>query len=205
MSLDSLVDIVSNNVGILIILAAFMALLVLVDPASNPPNDPAATEQPAKKLLVPWSHVTNKQTLYFALRRKRLYTMDLRPFFQELLTRRPTQDRKPVTFNLPQAAVRYFPVTNQVYCLEFTLTEGGGESWLAAQGGESAWSSALRRHGPEQFTPFFWVSGDSFELFRELRQNLWEDQYEVGWRPVADESPLEVCTGFENSRSFQPQ
>lgn len=207
LNLDSLVDIVSNNVGILVILAAFMALIVLVNPNAQQtvPEEQTPTEIPTRRLQVPWSHPTNRQTVYFALQHNRLVTLDLREFYTQLAGQQPNPQREPVRFDLKNAALRFFPVTNHIYCLEFTLHAGGGESWLEAQRPASAWQTALRQYGPEEFVYFFWVSGDSFELFRELRQQLWQSNHEVGWRPVLPDKPLEVCTGFDGSRSFQPQ
>ena len=51
----------------------------------------------------------------------------------------------------------------------------------------------------------FWVDPDSFELFRDLRQSLWDVNFEVGWKPVRRDSPLRYCSGFGQFRSFQPQ
>lgn len=207
LNLDSLVDIVSNNVGILVILAAFMALIVLVGPNAQQADDAEQkrTETPTRKVLVPWSHPTHRQTVYFALEHNRLVSLDLREFYTQLAKRQPSAQREPVSFELQEADLRFFPVTNYVYCLEFSLRDGSGESWLEAQRANSAWQAAQRRYGSEEFFYFFWVSGDSFELFRELRQQLWAANFEVGWRPVSPDKPLEVCSGFDNSRTFQPQ
>ena len=32
---------------------------------------------------------------------------------------------------------------------------------------------------PEKYVYFFWVSGDSFELFRDMRGSLWDRNYDV--------------------------
>jgi hypothetical protein len=206
LNLDSLVDIVSNNVGILIILAAFMALFALLNP-----QDPTRTEsrlpreEPPPRILVPWSHPTNKNPLYFTVRENRVQFLDLRPFFLELASRSPSEQPGPLTVEQKGVKIRFYPVTNQVFCLQFLPAPHAGESWFQARKAGSAWQDVLRRYPPEKYLYFFWVTGDSFELFRQVRRSLWDRQIEVGWKPALKDAPLEVCNGFEGSTAFQPQ
>jgi hypothetical protein len=205
-ALDSLVDIVSNNLGILIILAAFMALFGLIDPASlQEPEQAQARLALPKKLLVPWSHPTHKHPILFVMKGNRILQLDMPGFFKAL-AEEPRQTRpKAVTIRQEEVTVRFFPVTNQVYCLEFQPKPRTGETWHQAGRPTSRWSRALAGYRPEKFYYFFWVSGDSFELFREVRKRLWDAQYEVGWKPIEKQSPLEICNGFEGATGFQPQ
>ena len=205
-NLDSLVDIVSNNLGILIILAAFMALIGLIDPlALNPLDQPPAGPIPPKRLLVPWSHPTHKFPILFAVVDNRILNLDMPDFFRKL-AEQPRQERpKTVTIRQKEVTIRFFPVTNQIYCLEFRPVPGSGETWSEAGKGASTWRRALARYRPEKYYYFFWVAGDSFELFREVRARLWDKQFEVGWKPVAKGRPLEICNGFEGSAGYQPQ
>src|SRR5689334_20845161 len=89
-NLTSLVDVVSMNVGILVILAVFMALLAVFSssqdpaaggagkegsagasgPGSGAGSDARVTEPPVVRINVPWSHPTPKQTLFFIVRDK---------------------------------------------------------------------------------------------------------------------------------------
>lgn len=205
-NLDSLVDIVSNNLGILIILAAFMALLGLINPddqsSSKAPQIPPLTPN---RLKVPWSHPTNKNPVLFAIRRNRIVHLDMADFFRQL-AKRPGGNR-PRTVEVRQegVSIRFFPVTNQVYCLEFRSQPNAGESWHQARLANSAWKKAALRYPPEKFYYFFWVSGDSFELFRNVRKALRDQQYEVGWKPSAANAPMEICNGFAGATGFQPQ
>jgi hypothetical protein len=205
LSLDSLVDIVSNNVGILIILAAFMALFALINPRTQSATG-GRTQQPVpKKVLVPWSHPTSKHHIFLALQHGRIQYFDLRQFFADLGQRDAKGPAKPLTVELKGLSIRFFPVTNQVYCLQFKPEAGMGEAWMAAQRPGSTWQQVLHRYPSERYVYFFWVSGDSFELFRQLRKDLWDHQYEVGWKPLGKEQPMEVCNGFEGSTTFEPQ
>jgi biopolymer transport protein ExbD len=205
MNLDSLVDIVSNNVGILVLLAVFMALFALIDPRTQSAPAAARQEPVPEKILVPWSHPTNKQHLFLSVQENRIQYFDMRQFFLELSKRNLTGPPTPVTIAQQGVEVRFFPVTNQVYCLEFRPSGGQGENWLEAQRAGSTWQRVLRDYPAERYVYYFWVSGDSFELFRQLRKSLWERQIEVGWKPALRKQPLEVCSGFEGSTTFEPQ
>lgn len=207
LSLDSLVDIVSNNVGILIVLAAFVALLALVNPGAQQDATSSAsrTERPQKRLEVPWSHATNKNTVFFHVADERVQHLDLRAFYAQLAGRRPGREPQTVTVNMPELSVRFFPVTNQVYCLELRPEAGSGEPWPQAEQEGSAWRSVLADYPPERYVYFFWVTGDSFAVFREMRDWLQARNHEVGWKPARAKEPLELCNGFEGAQSFQPQ
>lgn len=205
LSLDSLVDIVTNNVGILIILAAFMALFALMAPGrAVVKSEPPRVTPPPPLLQVPWSHPTSKQTLFFFIRDNRIQYIDLKAVYERLLAL-PAGRRAPLSLTVPGVSVRFFPVTNQVYCFEFTPRPGAGETWAEARGSGSRWRQALSRYPREGFVYFFWVAGDSFELFRDVRASLLERQVEVGWKPVKKDALLEVCSGFEGASAFQPQ
>ena len=206
LSLDSLVDIVTNNVGILIILSAFMALFALITPArlAVQSDRPPVTPPPAR-LQVPWSHPTNKQTLFFTMRGNRVQYVDLKAVYEQMLESPASGSGAPAEFSAPSVKVRFFPITNQVYCFEFTPKAGAGETWAEAKRADSRWRRVVSRYPREDFTYFFWVAGDSFELFRDVRQNLLDRQVEVGWKPVKSDAPVEVCNGFEGSNTFQPQ
>ena len=206
MNLDSLVDIVSNMVGILVILAAFMALIFLLNPVHKTKNaDPRTLQKIPEKLLVPWSHPTNKNHRFLAVRGNRIQVFDLRGFYLELSRSKIGMMRVPIAIKQKEYAVRFFPVTNQVYCLEIKSAPGSGENWLKAQLPVSKWKQALREFPPEKFVLFFWVGTESFALFRQIRESLWKRNYEVGWKPAQKKDPIEICNGFEGSTTFQPQ
>ncbi|MDH4248818.1 MAG: hypothetical protein OEW39_13495 [Deltaproteobacteria bacterium] len=206
LNLDSLVDIVSNNVGILIILAAFMALLALINPGFAL-KDPVRLDQSRSvpRLRVPWSHPTHKTPIFFFVRDNRVQHLDMREFYAALSQRTPGSRVREESFSFKSLDLRFFPVTNQIYCLEIKPHPGGGEPWPVAAKPGSEWEQTLRRYPPERHTFFFWVGGDSFALFRDIRESLWNRQVEVGWKPALANTPLEVCNGFENATGFQPQ
>ena len=204
--LDSLVDIVTNTVGILIILAVFMALFSRLTLSGGEPSRPEVPlEDPPERILVPWSHSSNKTAVFAYARGNRLRVLELRAFYAELAGRKPEPGGAPIRVDLPGLETRFYPVTNLVYCLEFRPKPGYGETLPQLRQAGSAWQAALGAYPPEKFYYFFWVAGDSFEMFRTVRQELWARQIEVGWKPVQADAPLEICNGFDGSTAFQPQ
>ncbi|MDH4121135.1 MAG: hypothetical protein OEV94_05460 [Deltaproteobacteria bacterium] len=203
--LDSLVDIVTNNVGILIILAVFMALLAMHEGAGSGENTSSPQEAPPVLVDVPWSHPTHKGPVYFFIRGNRVLALDLRPMFTKLAAHTGKGEQYPLEFTQDEMSIRFFPVTNHVYCLEMVPRPQAGETWLAAQQPGSRWSRFQKEFPRQRFYYFFWVTGDSFELFREIRRQLNAQDVEVGWKPTLPGKPLELCNGFDGSGAFQPQ
>lgn len=204
--MDSLVDIVSNTVGILVILAVFMALMSRLTLRSAETAIPTVPlEEPPQRILVPWSHATNKTAVFAYAERNRLHVLDLRELYARLAEESPRLGNRPIDLNLPGMAAKFYPVTNLVYCLEFFPKQGYGETPAQMKAAGSQWQAALADYPPEKFYYFFWVAGDSFELFRTLRDELWNRQVEVGWKPVRAGQSLEICNGFDGSTAFQPQ
>ncbi len=223
-NLTSLVDVVSMNVGILVILAVFMALLAVFSSSQQPGTAAAGADggkgveggsgsatalasaaPPVARLRVPWSHPTSKQTLFFVVRGNRVQYVDFKSVYEQLLRMSPAGRDGPQTLSAPGFKTRFFPITNQVYCMELTPDAGAGETWQAARSANSVWRQVEARYSRENFVYFFWVGGDSFELFRDVRKTLVDGQREVGWKPIGKQAPLEVCNGFEGSSTFQPQ
>jgi hypothetical protein len=217
-NLTSLVDVVSMNVGILVILAVFMALLAVFSSSQDPSGGAGGkagaagsegqarvTEPPTVRINVPWTHPTPKQTLFFVMRDNRIQYVDFSAIYSAMLRLPAGTSGGPIPLSVPGMAVRFYPVTSQVYCLDFVPHAGSGETWGQARRANSTYRAALSRYSREQFVYFFWVSGDSFELFRDVRKSLTDAQVEVGWKPVLRSAPLELCNGFEGSNTFQPQ
>ena len=203
LNLDSLVDIVSNIVGILVLLAAFMALFGMLSQSSQLPSQ--AIQLQPEKVMVPWSHSTNKPPVLFILQGNRLMHLDLREFYRNLANIPPGDKPKQTQFKQDGVTIGFFPISNQTYCLVFEPQEKSGETWLQADRDSSSWKKAQLQYPSQSFYYFFWVRDDSFELFRDVRKSLWDANYEVGWKPIGPKSPLEICNGFEGSRGFQPQ
>ena len=83
LNLDSLVDIVSNSVGILIILAVFMALFSYLEFTPETTPDTRVSENP-EKILIPWAHYSQKTALLFLVRDNRILRLDRSEYYRKL-------------------------------------------------------------------------------------------------------------------------
>ena len=204
LNLDSLVDIVSNNVGILVILAVFMAVFSLMDKREQVSSE----EQPDKqieKLKIPWSHVSQKNILLIFLRSNRLLYLDRTLVYQRLKKYLSGSEPLPKHVNLDQFSIELTVGSGHAHCLKFLPSPGAGQWWHQFSQRNGVMKKLMKKYPPEENYFFFWVDPDSFDLFREIRKSLWEKRFEVGWKPVRIESPLRYCSGDDQTRRFQPQ
>ncbi len=189
LNLDSLVDIVSNSVGILIILAVFMALISFMEFSPQTTPDTRVNEE-TDKILIPWGHYSQKTALLFLIRENRVLRLDRGEYYQKLI------DTHSVEIQM---------LGGNSHCLYFEAKPGAGLWWHQISGGSRPFENLTSSLPPEEYYFFFWVDSDSFELFRDLRESLWERDFEVGWKPVEPATPLQYCSGYSQSRSFRPQ
>ena len=204
LNLDSLVDIVSNNVGILVILAVFMAVFSLMDKREQVSSE----EQPEKqieKLKIPWSHASQKNSLLILLRDDRLLYLDRALVYQRLKKYLSGKDPLPTEFSLDQYSIKLTVGGRHTHCIEFLPSPAAGEWWHKFSRHGGLMQTLMKKYPPEQNYFFFWVDPDSFDLFREIRKKLWEQRFEVGWKPVREESALRYCSGDAQSGRINPQ
>ena len=204
LNLDSLVDIVSNNVGILVILAVFMAVFSLMDKREQVSSE----EQPEKqieKLKIPWSHASQKNSLLILLRDDRLLYLDRALVYQRLKKYLSGKDPLPTEFSLDQYSIKLTVGGRHTHCIEFLPSPAAGEWWHKFSRHGGLMQTLMKKYPPEQTYFFFWVDPDSFDLFREIRKTLWEQRFEVGWKPVREESALRYCSGDAQSGRVNPQ
>ena len=204
LNLDSLVDIVSNNVGILVILAVFMAVFSLMDKREQVSSE----EQPEKqieKLKIPWSHASQKNSLLILLRDDRLLYLDRALVYQRLKKYLSGKDPLPTEFSLDQYSIKLTVGGRHTHCIEFLPSPAAGEWWHKFTRHGGLMQTLMKKYPPEQNYFFFWVDPDSFDLFREIRKTLWEQRFEVGWKPVREESALRYCSGDAQSGRINPQ
>ena len=203
-NLDSLVDIVSNNVGILIILAVFMAMFSLLEKSEQVPTTEQSIEN-IEKLKIPWSHVSQKNNLLLLLRNDRLLFFDRALVYQRLKKYLSGSDPLPTNISLDQYSIELTAGGGHAHCLEFIPSPGAGQWWHQVSQHNGLMQTLMKKYPTEENYFFFWVDPDSFDLFREIRKSLWEKRFEVGWKPVRIESPLRYCSGDDQTRRFQPQ
>ena len=204
LNLDSLVDIVSNNVGILVILAVFMAVFSLMDKREQVSSE----EQPHKqieKLKIPWSHTSQKNNLLVFLHDDRLLYLDRALVYQRLKKYLSGKEPLPTELSLDQYSIKLTVGGRHTHCIEFLPSPAAGEWWHNFSRHGGLMQTLIKKYPPEQNYFFFWVDPDSFDLFREIRGTLWGQRFEVGWKPVREESVLRYCSGDAQSGRINPQ
>ena len=204
LNLDSLVDIVSNNVGILVILAVFMAMFSLIEKSDQATKEDQSFEI-IEKIKIPWSHASQKNNLLFLLRDDRILYLDRALVYQNLKKYLSGKEALPKQISLIQYSIKLTTGSGHAHCLEFLPSPGAGQWWHQLSQHDGLLQSLMKKYPPEENYFFFWVDPKSFELFREIRESLWGQHFEVGWKPVRRESTLRYCSGNEQARSFEPQ
>ena len=206
-SLDSLVDIVSNSVGILIILAVFMALLSVVESPLDEPVSPEETNDllTIEKKRIPWSHSSQKSSLLFVLQDNRLLYLDRVAAYRSFQSELDGEPELPLKADLDGYRVELTAQSSQNHCLQFFSEADAGQWWGEVSRADGWLTKLLAEKSPSEVYLFFWADGASFELMREIREWTWDQRYEVGWKPITERSGLRFCTGLGRSLSFRPQ
>jgi len=204
LNLDSLVDIVSNNVGILVVLAVFMAMFSLLKKSEQTPQKEQPFEN-IEKIKIPWSHASQKNNLLFLLRDDRILYLDRALVYQNLKKYLAGKETLPKRISLNQYSIKLTTGSGHAHCLEFLPLPGSGQWWHQLSENDGLLQNLMKKYPPEENYFFFWVDPKSFDLFREIRGSLWSQHFEVGWKPVRKESTLRYCSGNDQARSFQPQ
>ena len=204
LNLDSLVDIVSNNVGILVILAVFMGMFSVIKKSEQTPQKEQQYEN-IEKIKIPWSHASQKNNLLFLLRDDRILYLDRALVYQNLKKYLSSKETLPKQIRLNQYSIKLTTGSGHAHCLEFLPSPGAGQWWHQLSEHEGLLQILMKKYPPEENYFYFWVDPKSFDLFREIRGALWNQQFEVGWKPVRKDSKLSYCSGNDQARSFQPQ
>jgi len=204
LNLDSLVDIVSNNVGILVILAVFMAVFSLMDKREQVLSEEQSDKQ-IEKLKIPWSHASQKNSLLVFLNDDRLLYLDRALVYQRLKKYLSGKEPLPTELSLDKYSIKLTVGGRHTHCIEFLPSPATGEWWHNFSRHGGLMQTLIKKYPPEQNYFFFWVDPDSFDLFREIRKTLWEQRFEVGWKPVREESSLRYCSGDAQSGRINPQ
>lgn len=204
LNLDSLVDIVSNNVGILVILSVFMAMFSLLGKIEQT----SEKEQPfenIEKIKIPWSHASQKNKLLFLLRDDHILYLDRALVYKELKKHLTGKEALPKQIRLNQYSIKLTTGSGHAHCLEFLTLNSAGQWWYQFSRHNGLLQNLMKKYPPEENYLFFWVDSRNFEIFREIRESLWNQHYEVGWKPVSRDSALRYCSGIDHARTFLPQ
>ena len=203
LNLDSLVDIVSNKVGILIILAVFTAMLSVIEKKDTLKKEEPITD--IEKIKIPWAHSSQKNILLFLLREERLLFFDRAIVFKRLKKYLSGKKSLPKQISFENFLIKLTTGNRHANCIEFISKTSSGEFWHQVYKEKGLIQNLKKTHPPEENYFFFWVDAGSFAIFREIRESLWGENYEVGWKPIQNESILQYCSGNNQKQKFQPQ
>ena len=198
-SLDSLTDIVSNSVGILIIFAVINLI-----------HDNNKTYQ----LEIPLEHETDLSPVFFISKNDRILKMDTDTLFANA-TLQATSGAA--------ASKQIFPLN--YFGLLGKIDEDKGISFYARDTSEwpefkaiekrsSKLRESLDKIDPKKQFAYFFVydssedgstTGSGFEAFRKAREYLKSHAVKTGWQPVNSEAPSNICDqSFRQSCSYLP-
>ena len=203
-NLDSLVDIVSNKVGILLILAVFMAMFTLIERNEQfQPKEELTTD--IEKIKIPWAHDSQKNSLLFLLRNERILFLDRALVFKKLKQYLSGKTPLPTQISLKDFSIKLTTGNGHAHCIEFFPYMEKGNWWHQVYKRDGLIQNLFKNYPSEENYFFFWVDKGSFKLFHEIRSSLWKENYEVGWKPIRKESSLRYCSGNHQSQNFKPQ
>lgn len=193
-SLDSLTDIVSNSVGILIIFAVINLI-----------HDNNKTYQ----LEIPLEHATDLSPVFFIAKNDRILALDTAKLYKNAILQATTG----AAGGKRIFALDFFGLFGQI-------DKDRGISFYARDTSEWPDFHSLEKHNTElrnmldsldpkkQFAYFFVydnsedgaTAGSGFEAFRKARKYLKRNYVKTGWQPVNAEAPANICDEIMSSR-----
>jgi len=192
-SLDSLTDIVSNSVGILIIFAVINLI-----------HDNNKTYQ----LEIPIEHRTELSPAFFIIKNDSILKMDTDILFSNATL----QATRGAATNERIFALDYFDVLGKIdddKGISFYARDTSKWPTFQELGkGNSTLTKALNKLDSKKQFAFFFVydsndddsAGSGFEAFREAREYLKTRRIKTGWRPVNDDAPANICNDYFGKR-----
>jgi len=192
-SLDSLTDIVSNSVGILIIFAVINLI-----------HDNNKTYQ----LEIPIEHRTELSPAFFIIKNDSILALDTDILFSNA-TLQATQG---AATNERLFALDYFDVLGKINDEKgVSFYARDTSKWPTFQElgkGNSDLTKTLNKLDAKKQFAFFFVydsneddaTGSGFEAFREAREYLKARRIKTGWRPVNNDAPANLCKDYFTKR-----
>jgi len=196
-NLDSLLDVLTNTVGVMIFVCLFASLTAAVSPAL---------------VRTPIARETRKQGYFFECRGNRAIPLDednasaaIQQFFRRV------NDNPFVDPQHLQQQFRDFSHNTRYYTVRLSLVNFGGQPIIQTLfqprdrfGGESVASldtststfrQTLSRLSPSRHSLIFFVRPDSFDCFRAARAIAWRNGFDVGWEPMTEDRAIIFVSG----------
>jgi hypothetical protein len=195
-NIDSLTDIVSNSVGILIILA----VVTLIQDNST-----------AYQLEIPIEHQSELSPVFIIAKDDKLIILDTDKIFSNAAMQ-ATDGAAAGKHNFPLEYGQLFGQIDDSHGLMFHAQDTeGSKDWhhfTKLEKNNSILRQQLNKINPEKQFAYFFVydevaesniSGSGFESFRMTREYLKARHIKSGWKPVDSDNPASIC-----DMSFSP-
>ena len=186
-SLDSLTDIVSNSVGILIIFAVINLI-----------HDNNKTYQ----LEIPLEHATDLRPQFFIAKDDRILLMDTDKLFgNAALQANSGAAASERLFSLDYFGL-YGQITKEKGMSFYARDTSGWPEFQDVDKRQSVLRKTLDKLDPKKQFAYFFVydnvedgatAGSGFEAFRSVREYLKNHAIKTGWQPVNREAPANIC------------
>ncbi len=186
---DSLTDIVSNNVGILII---FTVVIALISIKNNQLFNQiqSSKHQRYQVVKIPWRFYSDKKSLIVICDGNRIFPVDEQEIFKALLQNKDPESVRQ-TLEMDGYIVEFELFSDEPeYSITLRPLKLQGETLSEAFGTASRTNFFLEHYSSDQFYIFCFVRQDSFETFIKFKNWLQEKKYDVGWTPVEHDAPI---------------
>ena len=211
-NLDALTDVVSNNVGIFVLLASALSLFMIINHATKTiPKEENLPKNVMKKIEIPWTRPSQKSPVLFLLSQQKITYFDRQKALEKISKALET---KPQAIGRDSDIQRVYTLDFEKYQIEYSIYSQSTQCFLftpkprhskKTEYLEQQMMEVMKGKNPASFYAFFWVDSQSLEMFREMRQFLWDQKIQVGWKPVNQDIEMRYCMGANNGIGFHPQ
>ncbi len=211
-NLDALTDVVSNNVGIFVLLASALSLFMVINHATNTKQKEDTPPQDLmKQILIPWTRPSQKSPVLFLLANQKITYLNRHKALENIAE---ALENRPQTIGQDSNLQRVYRLDFEKYQIEYSIYSQFTQCFLFepkphqskdTQYLEQQLMEVMKDKNVTSFYAFFWVDSQSLEMFREVRQFLWDQKIQVGWRPINKETEMRYCIGANNGIGFRPQ
>lgn len=196
---DSLTDIVSNNVGILIILTVIIAIFSYSNSQLFP--ELAQTRKSSYKLVkIPWRYYSKQKSLIILFDGNRIFYVDEKTIFTKLLKTGLPKGENKISLEFPSYFVDIELISDEPeYSVKLRPIQLQGENVSEALSTNSFFQNFLKKNPSDRYYVFAFVRSDSFQSFYQIKEFLEEKKYNLGWSPVNEDDEFSYYFNQGNS------